>query len=79
MPDIVVDAIGSGASVYRVKHEIGDTVYLAVEPFDERSPGMVTALHVRPGLITYGVTWADTRTETVHQAIELVAADGDDA
>lgn len=56
-------------------YEIEDRVYLALDPIDDRPVGMITAVHVRIGLITYGVTWRDTREETVHQAFELVPAE----
>jgi hypothetical protein len=54
---------------------IGDTVYLKLHAWDDRVPGMVTSLHVRPGLVTFGVTWTDNRQETIHYGMELVGGE----
>ena len=67
--------IKTAEAVYFARLAIGQVVHLRIEPFDDRSPGMVTAIHVREGLVTYGVSWADPRQETVHQELELITDD----
>jgi hypothetical protein len=51
-------------------HIRGDGTY---EPGNPVTFGMVTAIHVRPGMTSYSVTWADSRQETVHFEMELAS------
>jgi hypothetical protein len=48
----------------------GDTVYLKVR--SERLKGMITGILVRPGYLSYAVTWA-TGAENYHLEMELTS------
>jgi hypothetical protein len=58
--------------------ELGRKVFLAIQPWDDRRPGMVTGINLRPSRASYDVTWADDRRESIHYEMELVSADEKD-
>lgn len=47
---------------------LGDIVYLKIR--EEREPGMITGITVRPGTHIYHITWEDG-CEATHYEIEL--------
>ena len=55
-----------------VAHAIGDRVALRGGDPDEW--GFVTGMVVRPGCITYQVSWPDAKTVTEHYGLELEGA-----
>lgn len=48
---------------------IGDKVYLKLR--EDRTPGLVTGLLIRPRDVMYLVSWPDSRAETNHYELEL--------
>lgn len=58
-------------AIHETAFEIGETVFLKIQPWDHRSPGMITGIRFYPGGHHYSVTWSDNRQETSHYEIEL--------
>jgi hypothetical protein len=55
---------------HRIRHHIGDTVFLKIA--QKGSPGLITGINLRPeGAVLYVVSWADC-SESCHYALELV-------
>ena len=51
-----------------LKFEFGETVFHKVDP---DNPGMITGVSIRPGGVTWCVTWSDDLEEKWHYEIEL--------
>jgi hypothetical protein len=64
----------------RPTFELGAIVALKLQQADawaggQPTKGIITAIHIRPGMTSYSVTWADNRQKTSHFEMELTPAE----
>jgi hypothetical protein len=57
------------SDLVRAAYTFGTVVYLRVR--EKPVPGMVTAIVLRPGSVSYVVTWGDSGDDATHYDFEL--------